>query len=72
MNTKFKVGDMVECVMGPSRGAGWELGLKFQIRHISLGNPGNSVCWKVIGKNGVFEDSLKLVGITNWRKELCN
>ena len=61
---KFKKDDLVECIEGESKGAGWKLNHKFIVTNITSGsdNYGNSdyVYWKAIDNNGVHQDSLKL------------
>ena len=63
--SKFKVGQEVICIMPESkpcnRGAGWKLGRKFKIDHISpCYDSNNNIYWPT-NHDGVFEPALELV-----------
>jgi len=61
---KFKEGDLVECINGKSKGAGWKLNYKFIVIRISEGlddyNNPNYVYWNGFDNNGVHQDGLRL------------
>ena len=67
--TKYKVGDKVECISNSSSvtGAGWKLGKQFVIGGVKANN--GETCYFPVTKGlpGVYESHLRLVG-TSKRK----
>lgn len=63
MESKFKVGDKVKCIMnaGEYTGAGWELGLVFSIEKVTHAGNGKDIYWPASRGCGVYEDSLELI-----------
>lgn len=79
---KFKIGDVVRCIDNPKavlrngrekNGAGWKLGHTFKITSIDE-LKSESIYWRGIDGNGVYENSLELVNqnpkLKSLRKEL--
>jgi len=62
---KFKVGDKVRCIDGPTKGAGWKKGLTFIVTRTSPRGSAKSIYWGGVNGCGVYQDSIELVN-TDW------
>uniref|UniRef100_A0A6M3LNH0 Uncharacterized protein n=1 Tax=viral metagenome TaxID=1070528 RepID=A0A6M3LNH0_9ZZZZ len=58
--SKFKVGDIVECIDSGDKGAGWKLNHKFRIIRVSSIYDNQVIYWGGINGDGIHENSLKL------------
>jgi len=59
MTAKFKMGSLVRCIEGNTKGSGWKLSKEFIVNSIT--NPDNTYIYFPVEGSGVFEDSLELV-----------
>ena len=67
---KFKVGQKVRCKKHCGcQGLGHRIGRVFIIDHYQETTMGTTIYWEKNNGGGVYEDSLELNKITNWKGE---